>query len=73
MVPPSMVEKRNGAVRLIKHEVGHPIIKLHHKIHHITHHKNLCAKISNSDHNSVTDTEVKMINFIIKRYSLTHW
>ncbi|XP_065148348.1 general transcription factor II-I repeat domain-containing protein 2-like [Paramisgurnus dabryanus] len=65
---PAMVGKQKGAVRLIEEKVGHPIMKLH----CIIHQENLCAKMSNSDLNEVMATVVKIVNFIVKRSSLTH-
>lgn len=65
---PAMVGKQKGAVKLIEEKVGHPIMKLH----CIIHQENLCAKMSNSDLNSVMATVVKIVNFIVKRSSLTH-
>ncbi len=65
---PAMVGRQKGAVKLIEEKVGHPIMKLH----CIIHQENLCAKMSNSDLNEVMATVAKVINFIVKRSTLTH-
>ncbi|XP_075058530.1 zinc finger BED domain-containing protein 5-like [Mixophyes fleayi] len=65
---PAMVGKNKGFVKLLEDHIGRSTVKFHCMIHQ----ESLCAKMSNSELNSVMDTVVKIVNFIIARSSLPH-
>jgi hypothetical protein len=65
---PAMIGKNKGFVKLLQNHIGRQVLSFH----CIIHHESLCEKISSQCMNSVMETNIKTLNFIVSCSSLTH-
>jgi hypothetical protein len=65
---PAMIGKNKGFVKLRQDHIENQVLSFQ----CIIHQKRLCAKISSLCLNSVMETVIKKVNFIVSRSSLTH-
>jgi len=63
-----LVGKDKGFVKLLQDHIGRQVLNFH----CIIHQESLCAKMSSLCLNSVMETVIKIVNFIVSRSSLIH-
>ena len=63
-----MVGKNKGFIKLLQDHIGRQVLSFH----CIIHQESLCAKMSSLCLNSVMETVIKIVNFIVSRSSLIH-